>query len=231
MGRDEQRLDPVGSLRGDATGDGFGGAVSLSSDGTRLTVGAKGVATFAGAGAGATRVYNRTGSGSAWIAAGMAVYGDVAKGAAGASVYLSKDGDTLAVGALGKDGDGQVRVYEWIDAASGLQSPPPPPPNPPPSPRQCRALSRRRVRHLLFLRYRHRRWRKFGTNSATISTETPRMMDSARRCPSPATACTSRWGVRRQRGTLVARGCIAGHPPLGIKSAPTWARTIPHLGG
>ena len=125
---------PVGSLRGDATGDGFGGAVSLSSDGTRLTVGAKGVATFAGAGAGATRVYNRTGSGSAWIAAGMAVYGDVAKGAAGASVYLSKDGDTLAVGALGKDGDGQVRVYEWIDAASGLQSPPPPPPNPPPSP-------------------------------------------------------------------------------------------------
>ena len=98
-------------------------------------------------------------------------------------------------------------------------------------PRQCRALSRRRVRHLLFLRYRHRRWRKFGTNSAMTSTETPRMMDSARRCPSPATACTSRWGVRRQRGTLVARGCIAGHPPLGIKSAPTWARTIPHLGG
>ena len=125
---------PVGSLRGDATGDGFGGAVSLSSDGTRLTVGAKGVATFAGAGAGATRVYYRSGSGSAWIAAGMAVYGDVAQGAAGASVSLSKDGDTLAVGALGKDGDGQVRVYEWIDAASGLQSPPPPPPNPPPSP-------------------------------------------------------------------------------------------------
>ncbi len=86
-------------------GDGFGGALALSADGSLLAVGARGEDGPAGATVDAGAVHVLVRDGAAWshqahVTAGNAGAGD----GFGASVALSSDGTTLAVGASAENG-------------------------------------------------------------------------------------------------------------------------------
>ncbi len=93
------------------------GAVSLSSDGNRLAIGAGGN-DGNGSDSGHARVYQW--SGMAWAQLGADIDGEAAGDGSG-SVSLSSDGNRLAIGAPGNDGNGtdsgHVRVYEWSGMA------------------------------------------------------------------------------------------------------------------
>jgi hypothetical protein len=102
-------------IDGEAAGDNFGFSVALSSDGTRLAVGAisnDGTDTDAGH----VRVYKE--SGGAWTQLGDDIDGEAAGDQFGWSVALSSDGTRLAVGGRKNDGggtdSGHVRVFEYI---------------------------------------------------------------------------------------------------------------------
>ena len=101
-------------IDGEAAGDAFGWSVSL--DGNRLAIGGRGN-DGTGTDAGHVRVYEW--SGNAWVQLGGDIDGEVAGNRSGSSVSL--DGDRLAIGATGNDGNGiragHVRVYEWSGAA------------------------------------------------------------------------------------------------------------------
>jgi hypothetical protein len=95
-------------LYGDATGDDYGTSVSLSSDGTRLAVGAAGYNT-----SGYVRVYEF--SGNAWGQLGSITNGEGSTDRFGFSVSLSSDGTRFAAGGIGNTANsGHVRVYEWM---------------------------------------------------------------------------------------------------------------------
>jgi len=93
-------------------------AVSLSSDGNRLAIGAGGN-DGNGTGSGHVRVYQW--SGMAWARLGADIDGEAAGDNSGDSVSLSSDGNRLAIGAPGNDANGtnsgHVRVYEWSGMA------------------------------------------------------------------------------------------------------------------
>ncbi len=96
------------------SGDYFGWAVSLSSDGTRAIVGADGDDTAAGLAAGSARIFSR--SGSVWTEEPMLT---ATNGAAndffGAAVALSGDGIRAIVGAYGDDmGAGSAHVFTLL---------------------------------------------------------------------------------------------------------------------
>ena len=96
------------------TAGGFSGlAVALSSDGQTLAAGATGTS------AGHVRIF--AWDGSAWTQWGGNIDGEAAGDYSGFSVALSSDGQTLAVGAIGNDGNGtsagHVRVYAWDGSA------------------------------------------------------------------------------------------------------------------
>ncbi len=98
-------------IDGEAAGDGSGGltAVSLSSDGTTVAIGARGndaVATNAGH----VRVYKYN-SGT-WTQLGLDIDGEAGFGRSGTSVSLSSDGTTVAIGEPGNN-VGHVRVYKY----------------------------------------------------------------------------------------------------------------------
>jgi len=99
-------------IDGEAAGDGSG-CVSLSSTGNRLAIGAP-LNDGNGDSSGHVRVYQW--SGTAWTQIGADIDGE-APGDTSASVSLSSDGNRLAIGAAGNDGNGSgsghVRVYEW----------------------------------------------------------------------------------------------------------------------
>ena len=104
-------------IDGEATGDRFGTAVSLSADGDALAVGAPknnigGTATDAGH----VQVYDWNSGTSAWVQRGSDVDG-AAGDLLGTSVSLSSSGSRLAVGAPGGDTGGVdagfARLYEW----------------------------------------------------------------------------------------------------------------------
>ena len=109
----------VGSdLNGEAAGDGFGYSVALSSDGTRVAIGApyndgNGNVTSAGH----VRVYDWTGS--QWTQVGSDLNGEAVDDWFGESVALSSDGTRVAIGATGNDDNGEwaghVRVYDWTE--------------------------------------------------------------------------------------------------------------------
>jgi hypothetical protein len=107
-----------GDLNGEAAGDRFGHDVALSSDGTRLAVGAI-LNDGTGSNAGHVRVFNW--SGSAWIQLGGDIDGEAANDNFGVSVALSSDGTRLAVGGYANDGTGtdagHVRVFNWSGSA------------------------------------------------------------------------------------------------------------------
>jgi hypothetical protein len=106
-------IDQLGSdIDSEAAADSSGFAVSLSSDGTEVAIGAPGN-DGTGASAGHVRVYEW--NGTAWVQKGNDIDGEAAADRSGYSVSLSSDGTEVAIGAIGNDGTGSnaghVRVY------------------------------------------------------------------------------------------------------------------------
>jgi len=105
-------------IDGEATAQYTGFSVSLSSDGNRLAIGAP-WSHGNGSYSGHARVYQW--SGTAWTQLGADINGEAADDGAGWSVSLSSDGNRLAIGAPGNDGNGSesghARVYQWSDMA------------------------------------------------------------------------------------------------------------------
>ena len=85
-------------LDGEAFGDNSGWSVSLSSDGSRLAIGA--VNNDDGSD-GHVRVYEW--DGISWVQLGLDIDGEAAGDASGSSVSLSSDGSRLAIGATEND--------------------------------------------------------------------------------------------------------------------------------
>ncbi|MCA9737046.1 MAG: hypothetical protein KC645_05435, partial [Gemmatimonadetes bacterium] len=109
----------VGNTLSDPQLGQFGYAVSLSTDGTRVAVGAPNGGTF-GNPDGAVAVYQWIGSG--WQRMGTAIFGEAPGDRSGMAVSLSGAGDRVAVGAPGNDdggatGAGQIRVWDWTGTA------------------------------------------------------------------------------------------------------------------
>ena len=98
-------------LYGEAANDSFGISVSLSSDGTRLSVGS-GENDAGGSNAGHVRTFDW--SGSAWNQVGLDIDGDAVSEFSGNAVSLSGDGTQLAIGAYGSNADsGKVKVFNY----------------------------------------------------------------------------------------------------------------------
>jgi hypothetical protein len=99
-----------GDLDGEAAFDFFGSGVSISADGSRLTVGAYGSEDNAGR----VRVYEW--SGTSWAQLGTGIVGEAEGDEIGESISLSSNGDRLAIGAPRNDGNGSdsghVRVFD-----------------------------------------------------------------------------------------------------------------------
>ena len=99
-------------IDGEAAGDESGWSVSMSSDGTRVAIGARG-----NDGTGHVRVYSE--SGGTWTQVGSDIDGEAAGDQSGAfvPVSMSSDGTRVAIGAPRNDGTGtdagHVRVYDW----------------------------------------------------------------------------------------------------------------------
>jgi hypothetical protein len=107
-------LQMGGDLLGEASGDNFGSAVSISSDG--MTVASGGIKnTGSGNSAGHVRVYQY--SGSSWSQMGSDIDAEASKDRFGGALSLSSDGSILAVGASRNAGSGtdagHVRVLEF----------------------------------------------------------------------------------------------------------------------
>ena len=110
------QITQIGSdIDGEAAFDVSGYAISLSSDGTIVAIGAysnDGAAKDAGH----VRVYEW--DGSAWVKRGTDIDGEAADDNSGRSVSLSSDGSTVAIGAWKNDGSakdaGHVRVYACL---------------------------------------------------------------------------------------------------------------------
>jgi hypothetical protein len=102
-------------IDGEAQGDRSGYKVSISSDGTKIAIGALGN-SGGGSDAGQVRVYQY--SNNAWAQIGADIDGEAMFDQSGISVALSSDGTTVAVGASGNSGNGansgHVRVYRNI---------------------------------------------------------------------------------------------------------------------
>ncbi|MEZ4914984.1 MAG: hypothetical protein R2798_13095 [Chitinophagales bacterium] len=105
-------------IDGEAADDRSGWSVALSADGNRLAIGAY-ANDDNGTNAGQVRVYDW--DGSAWVQVGADIDGKAAGDQLGWSVALSADGNRLAIGAAGNNGNGtdagQVRVYGWNGSA------------------------------------------------------------------------------------------------------------------
>eukprot|EP00980_Cylindrotheca_fusiformis_P022793 scaffold9767_cov77-Cylindrotheca_fusiformis.AAC.1 len=111
-------------LTGVAAFDFFGSDVSLSGNGKRVAIGAIGDDDAANdaKSTGSVSVYERNGDGTAWSLMGEIIHGESKGDQSGSSVALSKDGNTLAVGAPPNDGNGSssghVRVFRWDGTSS-----------------------------------------------------------------------------------------------------------------
>jgi len=104
-------------INGEAAGDYSGGAVSLSSNGSIVAIGAAGNDGPGGAGNyGHVRVYQNV-SGT-WTKIGADIDGETASNESGSAVSLSDDGATVAIAARNNSGSftnaGHVRVYKNI---------------------------------------------------------------------------------------------------------------------
>ena len=101
-------------IDGEDAGDRSGNSVSLSSDGTKVAIGAY-LNDGGGSDSGHVRVYEY--SGSSWSQLGSDIDGESLYDNSGISVSLSSDGTKVAIGAYGNDGggsnSGHVRVYEY----------------------------------------------------------------------------------------------------------------------
>lgn len=105
-------------IDGEAAGDQSGRSVSLSSDGTRVAIGAN---TNGGNGlsAGHVRVFELVNGN--WVQLGGDIDGEAAGVGAGVSVSLSSDGSRVAIAGIFLGGrglvEGYVQVYEWSNGA------------------------------------------------------------------------------------------------------------------
>jgi len=101
-------------IDGEAEQDHSGFSVDLSSDGSRVAIGAPGNDMF-GESSGHVRVYEW--SGSSWVQLGQDLDGHAPYDNFGSALAISANGSRMAVGALGFDGiggdAGAVRIYEW----------------------------------------------------------------------------------------------------------------------
>ena len=101
-------------IDGEAANDWSGWSVSLSSDGTTVAIGAD-VNDGNGYNSGHVRIYEWKGDLSTWEQQGADIDGEAVNDQSGASVSLSSDGTTVAIGAWGNDGNGSgsghVRIY------------------------------------------------------------------------------------------------------------------------
>ena len=108
-------------IDGEAADDYSGYSVSLSSDGTTVAIGAP-WNDGNGSNSGHVRIYAWNSATSAWEQQGADIDGEAAADFSGTSVSLSSDGTTVAIGAIGNDGNGstsgQVRIYAWNSATS-----------------------------------------------------------------------------------------------------------------
>ena len=112
----------VGSdIDGEAAGDFSGYSVSLSSDGTRVAIGAY-LNDDNGTNSGHVRIYEYNSSTSAWVKLGNDIDGEAEYDYSGTSVSLSSDGSRVAIGANENDGNGSnsghVRIYEYNSTTS-----------------------------------------------------------------------------------------------------------------
>ena len=102
-------------IDGEAAGDNSGTSISLSSDGTALAIGANGN-DGNGSDAGSVRVYKNVSD--TWTKTGADLDGEAAGDNSGASVSLSSDGNTLAIGVPLNDRSGteagSARIYKYI---------------------------------------------------------------------------------------------------------------------
>jgi Secretion system C-terminal sorting domain/SprB repeat/Ig-like domain CHU_C associated len=103
-------------IDGEASSNVFGGAVSLSSDGNTVIIGAT---LNGGLINGHAQVYEWMGS--AWTQKGNSLIGEAAFDNYGKSVQISGDGNTISISSANNDGGGSnaghVRVFEWIASA------------------------------------------------------------------------------------------------------------------
>eukprot|EP00956_Cyclotella_meneghiniana_P022912 scaffold43851_cov40-Cyclotella_meneghiniana.AAC.5 len=109
-------------IEGEAAGDESGRSVSLSSDGTVLAIGA----TYNdgnGVSSGHVRVFQLVNDN--WTQVGQDINGEAAYDYSGFSVSLSGDGNVLAIGAYGNDGNGfssgHVRIFKLLVNDSWIQ--------------------------------------------------------------------------------------------------------------
>jgi len=117
----------VGSdIDGEAADDNSGSSASLSSDGSRVAIGAPSN-DGGGSDAGQVRVYDLTGG--AWVQVGSDVDGEATYDSSGVAVSLTSDGSRVAIGAGANDGGGsdagQVRVYNltagaWVQVGADI---------------------------------------------------------------------------------------------------------------
>jgi hypothetical protein len=98
-------------IDGEAAGDYFGWSVALSSDGTRLAVGAP-QHDGGGTDSGHVRVFDLVGG--TWTQVGGDIDGEAAGDQFGQSVALSSDGTRLAVGANAPTDVGYARVFDLV---------------------------------------------------------------------------------------------------------------------
>ena len=112
-------------IDGEAANDYSGWSVSLSADGSRVSIGANGN-DASGSSAGHVRIYEYNSSGNNWIQLGADIDGEAASDNSGYSVSLSDDGSIVAIGAWGNDATGSsaghVRVYK-VNTPSSFNQP------------------------------------------------------------------------------------------------------------
>ena len=105
-------------IDGEARGDQSGLSVSLSSNGTRVAIGAP-VNSGGGNLAGQVRIYDY--NGSAWVKVGQDIDGKAANDRSGSSVSLSSDGLRVAIGAQGTinfSKKGYISIYQYNSGSS-----------------------------------------------------------------------------------------------------------------
>ena len=105
-------------IDGEATSDESGHSVAMSSDGSRIAIGAR-YNDENGNNSGHVRVYDY--NGSSWTQLGGDIDGEGAGDQSGYSVAMSSDGNRIAIGARLNDGNGSnsghVRVYDYSNGS------------------------------------------------------------------------------------------------------------------
>ena len=101
-------------IDGEAPNDNSGGSVSINANGDRLAIGAY-FNDGNGASSGHVRIYDW--NGTAWTQLGADIDGEATGDKSGYSVSINANGDRVAIGAYGNDGNGassgHVRIYQW----------------------------------------------------------------------------------------------------------------------